>query len=286
MTVPIVRGRDWRALARDAHRQSAAGDIRAAQATARTAVAQWVAAGARRVAPNLRRNVVMLHGGRCGSTVLVDLLAQHFEVDWDGEIFTDGNIMPPDENPIAFLLQRVGDSQSSMYGIEIKSRQDAILDIDLGFLFDLLVQLDFRHIIYLRRRNLLRRLVSSDIAMATGQWHAGIRHDLRTRPVHVDVGPGPDGILHRLDNEARALKRIEQVLQGEPHLSLNYEDDVMADPLAAYVRIRDYLELPPLRRIEVRLRRTNPLPLTAMVANHAELAAALAGSRYEAMLHD
>ena len=276
----------WQALAQLAYVQSIIGAGDLAQATARAAVHRWASSGARRVAPNLRRNVVMLHCGRCGSTVLADLLAQHFELDWDGEIFTETHRFPPHENPISFLLQCVGDSMSSMYGIEIKSRQDEIHRIDLDFLFALLDELAFSKTVFLRRRNLVRRLVSSDIAATTNQWHARVRDRLEARPVHISVAPGEDGIRCRLEREARALRRIERVLQTRPHLALHYEDDVMDDPMRGYTMVRDYLELTPLRRVEVRLRRTNPVPVSAMVSNFAELAQALAGTRFEAMLHD
>jgi hypothetical protein len=132
-------------------------------------------------------------------------------------------------------------------------------------------------VLTLRRRNLLRHVLSNMTIEATGQVHdrsGAAGH----RQLHVD----PDHVLHWIRIREQVGHDEDRALDGIPHESFVYEED-LADP-AVWQRTADRafgclgISTTP---VSVNLMRRNPTDLSHLISNYAELASALKGTPYE-----
>ena len=246
-----------------------------------------------------RGNIVMIHIGRCGSTVLGNLLNQHPHITWDGEVYQDvfrerqhaDKSLPPieDVDPARYLLHRSNRVFSRFYGFEVKFFHLRALGTNIdSYLEDLESLLGKMHFIVLERRNTLRVIVSTVAARRTGVWHLG---ESQARPadlVNVDVDAvfvnrKNDGLLDLLREFSRDFSDTEALLRNRSALHLTYEDDIRRDPRAAYRKVCDFLDLPAVP-VSTRFVPTNPAPLHEIVENFDDIRSLLTGTEFEWML--
>jgi len=242
-----------------------------------------------------RKYVVMLHEGRCGSQVLGNMLDEHGDIHWAGEIFEPHMGVETDVRGER-LLQRVIDAsrasgRSKVYGLEIKylsqlQLSDQCLDMDLGELVASLRALGFTYFIVLHRMNHLRRTVSAQVGRKQGKWHSCKKADKPTR-VRIDVDSVESGrerkfLLDVFADMDRDFKRVSELLADQA-LFMTYEDDVCADPRAGYEKICTFLGVE-CENPEISLRRTNPFSYEQIVENFDDVKAVLRGTQYEWML--
>ncbi len=246
--------------------------------------------------PGARDMMVLFHVGRCGSTVLADLLNQHRELSWGSELFNYSQLAAvPGFRPTREWIRAVIDMSSvsrrdRCFGFESRIhdfRPDRIPWTIREFVA-FLEQLGFTRFVVLRRSNLLRIVISANVAGKTRQMQA--RHS-PSEPTRVRVDPaepwiawGWEGslvaILERLE---RFYAEVDEVLAGRRALGLTYETDIESDPRIAYGKVCALLGLEPAA-VNVRLARANPFTIEQMISNYDEVAAALRGTRYEWML--
>lgn len=133
------------------------------------------------------RGVALFHIGRSGSTMLGDLLDQHSAIAWDGEIYEHAfqrverktgplflssdtsllelcmqpwsELLPPDA--LEYLQERIALTQKSVYGFEVKFFHLRFFGMSLVDYVEGLKNLGFDAFVILKRRNLLRAIVSS-----------------------------------------------------------------------------------------------------------------------------
>lgn len=259
--------------------------------------------------PALR--VAMFHAGRCGSTVLGEMLAAQGEVFWAGEIFegmTDryrGLARHPEA--VDRILRRSMAEPFSLrslvrrdqyprryrvYGFETKYRSEQHLRAgwigqELPAYLARLEALGFDRFIVLHRHHHLRKLVSGIAGFQSGVWHTQTGTG---RPVAVDLpvndfrfGPWRGSLVECLRDLDAQYAHLIATLAGRQVLHLNYEEHVSADPAVAYRAVCAFLGLPaPL--VGTRLKKTNPFPLHHSVRNWDEVVSALAGTEYAWML--
>lgn len=238
--------------------------------------------------------VTTFHIGRSGSTVLGDLLDQHAAVTWLGEIYEwpefRGRPAPP--GPGSELLRRLKTRlpvPTPVAGIEAKfyhlhDHHLALTDF-LGELRSLGAR-QYRFVV-LRRRNYLRKIVSSLAARERGQWFA--RPGQAVPPVRVAIDPSRvciDGDAQPLVDYLRdwddQFDQLDAALGDTGALRLTYEDDIEADPRVAYRKVCTYLGLEP-GTPAVRFHRTTPQPLADVVTTLDGVRQALAGTPWEWM---
>lgn len=165
-----------------------------------------------------------------------------------------------------------------------------VLGVDLDDLVDALERGGTERWVLLHRRNYLRRVVSGAVGRERGSYHQR-RADGPAELVQVtldldDVPFGPGApLLDVFDELARGERELGELLAGRDTLWLTYEDDIEQDPRRAYERACEFLGLP-VQDVDVRLRRTTPFPLSAVVSNLDEVRRALDGTRYAWMLDD
>lgn len=245
----------------------------------------------------LQQLVTTFHIGRSGSTVLGDLLNQHPGVQWLGEIyewpeFRDRPAAPgPGSELLRRLRTRLPAVRKPVAGIEAKFYH--LHDHGVA-LHDFLDELRGEaagtgrcRFIVLRRKNYLRKIVSSLAARQRGRWFA--RPGSPVPPVRLEINPERvciDGdaqpLLDYLRDWDAQFDQLDATLATEGALSLTYEDDIEQDPLVAYRKVCRYLGLEP-GAPEVRYYRTTPEPLPDIVTTLDAVRRALAGSGYEWM---
>ena len=248
------------------------------------------------------QKTAMLHFGRSGSTVLAKMLEAHPAVAWHHEYFTlleqrdPGAIVMPADAMLAHIDALAARAHPSrrLLGYEVKL---------INFLHNpacsaqnfaraLAIRTEPTQMVILRRRNTLKRILSSYRAMKTGVYHVksdqgldGTRYAVPLQALgDPDTGTPPTDIVDLLD---RAIAREEAVVRnvrgtGLDVAILTYEDDIEADPVAGYRRMLDLFGLTP-QDARPGLKKTGTA-LADEITNYDALKATLAGTPYAWML--
>jgi hypothetical protein len=245
--------------------------------------------------------VVLFHVGRSGSTLLGDLLGQHPQFYWDGEIYEDlfqameqrrrrPRTAAREIDPLRYLECRMAWPGARLFGFEVKFFHLQFFGVPLADYLGRLEQKGFQNIILLERRNTLRVILSGLIAAHSGQWH--LSPGKRCRPMKVMLGRHPIAIDRRrgslisfLEEYRHSFGHLEELLRGKRFLRLVYEDDLQQNPLIGYHRVCRFLKIPPVNA-RVRYARTNPFPLSDLVEDIEKMRELIKGTPFEWMGHD
>jgi hypothetical protein len=247
-------------------------------------------------------NIVMYHLGRCGSTVLGSLLDQNPRIYWDGELYTRFFLKGPKENngesisgilqqdPMKILQRRMLKAFHRHYGTEIKPFHFSLMHRSPQAFIESLDLLKFNHVIILDRRNRLRKIISSLIGKDQKKYHLRSgespklnRIFLNTQQVTIDSYS--KSLVQCLSDYDEQFAELEKILGDRKILKLIYEDDIESDPIQAYQKVCDFINVKP-HNAEIKFTRTNPFPVRDLIENFSEVEGVLRGTPYEWMLHD
>lgn len=242
------------------------------------------------------------HMGRCGSTVLQKMLNKRGDITADSEIygvFAQQLKAGGSDDAESFTSERIlrltqKPKPGKLYLFEVKffSALDLrYFDGDIGAYLDWLSeQYGVRDAITMRRRNTLRRLVSTRIAVARGRYfdEQGTAIELPRVSLPLDAMSfgqlkcGLVELIEAIDAEYEALEKA-LAARGWTTLPIVYEDDIEADPRRAYDKVCRHFGLPerPMEPLQARI---NTAPLAETVTNIDAVAEALAGTRHAWML--
>lgn len=251
----------------------------------------------------------MFHIGRSGSTVLSDMLNDHFSVYWDGEVFYESTPLGPEDSPpvdlvssrwrtskyypdlpYKFIESQAARASGLTYGCEVKFYHLFNNSIRLNEFVQQLSDLGFDRFIVLKRKNFLRKIVSSAIALQTGRYHQPTRSkqlltQISVDPLAIRVDGNTTPLLERLEKFDNDFNELATLLQGRKVLELSYEDHIEADPRVAYRMACDFLAITP-KDVAIRYSKTNPYPLRELIRNFEDFAESLRNTRFEWMLED
>jgi LPS sulfotransferase NodH len=235
---------------------------------------------------------VILAAPRTGSNMLCSMLNSHPLVICHHELFNPegihyaldrrageidlGSPAERDRDPTGFL-RRLWRHSGGAKALGFKLNRDQ----NEAAFHAVLSDPDVRKII-LVRRNRIETFISELIAQETGRWESYATSDVRpyARTIHVDA-------RQLLDHVARnhgyyATIRETLAATGQRHLEVAYED---LGRRAEQRRILNYLGVRAGNAaLQPATRKVNARDLRDIIANHAALAAALAGSELEAEL--
>lgn len=247
------------------------------------------------------RPVAVFHTGRCGSTVLERKLNQHPKIMADGEIFavTYQNHLQNHRKitPQAFFdLHRSNITRDHpakadyLFQVKYLSGLDmALFDGGLPAHLDFLHSRGTSHAIVLHRKNALRRLVSTRIAIERGRYHDPVSSSPEQVTVHFDADRVHLGGTYEL-TEVLALLETEHAAlldalksQNIAVLDLTYEDHIEPNPSIATDRVLTFLNQPHMS-LPTTLARVQTSLLSQTLRNYAQVAERLAGTRFEWML--
>lgn len=217
---------------------------------------------------------IVLSRSRTGSNMLISFLNSHPNVHTEVGIF--GNL---NGRSYKDILAKVFGKQPYY----IKSKGFKIFyyhpqDDDSGDLWDSLVNMDGLCVIHLKRRNILRVLISRKIAGYEDVWESTSTKGLdarRNKAVTFTVDELEEGFKQTRDWENGGDEKFRE----HPLLSIYYES-LVNDPEGAFSKITDFLGVryvPP----ETKLRRQNPERLRNIVINYDELKLAFTGTEWQ-----
>jgi hypothetical protein len=230
-------------------------------------------------------NICLWHAGRCGSTVLGDLFMQDGRIVWGGEILESyskqieaGNLQSA---PWSEVKRRIRKNQraagSKIFGFEMKVWHLIRMGFEPAKMLEFLKEQRYEKHIILERKNYLRIIVSSAVAIATSKFHCRLEENPIPQRIHISL----EEVRFLLQIYDQYYKELKKLLSDE-FLLITYEDDILPDPVIAYKKIVSSLELTP-KNVTVRYQRTNPKALEKIVINIDEIRQHLKGTRYEWM---
>ncbi len=240
-------------------------------------------------------NIVVFHNGRVGSTVLASLLNQHSKIQWDGELFVKRGIYNQHfrDMPIEFLRQKTYQYKTEFYVFELKSMPNQHLGKDeLNMTFDdfmkILNDFNFKYYINIKRKNYIKQYISLERVIQKNIIHTDKK--INKGKIKIDVNKTRIGLnFDTMLNNFRLLDEhyvaIESKIKSKKSLFLTYEDDILPNPLIAYRKICNLLEIKP-ENPTIELKRTNPYPIKDMVENYSEICEIIKNTKYEWMLDD
>jgi hypothetical protein len=231
------------------------------------------------------RRFCILTNARTGSQLLVRLLDSHPRVRCESEILGTSHLLPYTWVKGRSRLARLRGGAEA-YGFKVSSfnlspeLRFAVMKKGFGPVVDELAARDF-HPIHLRRKNLLRQVVSQMRGLADERWHARVDDDVRPARLIVDV-PVLFASMLRFEEHDTALARI---LEGRDHTTLWYEDalEQAEDHQATADAVFELLGVPhhPVRSD---IRKTSRGGLDLDVENADEVATALRATRFAAFV--
>lgn len=247
-----------------------------------------------------KNNICLLHSGRCGSTVLGDLLGKHNSIQWEGELlghlFYDRNSKSfrrssRDFGDIRKLINlRMKTTVNKYFGFELKRVHLECVSVEISDFIDYLRNLGFDYFILLERKNHLRTILSYTIARQSGNWHVHrtdkLDHQLiqlNLDKVYLEYDEMP--LLDALGKMSTYYDEFRNTLRnrGINYLDLTYEVDILNDPYQAYSKILNFIHIKPSNP-KIRFRKTNPFKVSELISNFDELSLALKNTPYAWML--
>ena len=243
--------------------------------------------------------IAMFHIGRCGSTVLGNLLDQHEKILWDGEIYyqqwQEADFQLESFDNSKFLKRRALSAGSRYYGFDIKfldHQHLAIAQLELEKLVSEFQKAGATHFIILRRENHLRTLISWMVGRARKQHHIRSRDSATETRVELNVEgfsfgvvPVKRSLLEWFEHIDESYSRLHEELKGLRVLDVSYENDIKDNPQVAYQRCCKFLGVEKTAA-KVQFSRTNPFPVHQLLENPDEVREALEGTIYEWMIDE
>jgi hypothetical protein len=234
-------------------------------------------------------NVCLWHAGRCGSTVLAELIGQSGQFNWWGEYFEQSSKRAEEqgENPDIMWSTTLRELKNQLFlagarplGIEFKLWHAYRLKRDIPTVLRSLQALGFSSHVILERRNYLRIYLSGRVRVASGISHTTDARRVFSSQIHIDPERALDEV-RRCDEYYRQLKGLL------PHSSfyLCYEDHLFADPTVGYNMFLRHFGYP-ITAATPMLKKTNARDPRELVTNWPELAAAFRDSPYAWMITD
>lgn len=244
----------------------------------------------------------MVHIGRCGSTVVAKLLAQHGQIFWANElyepIFKQWDRLNPDFTqpgvmampPIEYLKLSISKSNAKTYGFEIKPYHFRLIKIPFEEYIKEIERLGFKHFILLDRKNKLRKIISSIKAKESGVYHLekGSKPQFQKINISLDniqIDHESKSLLSFINDYIKDINFIDNILKDKNLLKLSYEEDIEKDPMNAYGKICDFIGVKNLNPT-ISLAKTTPFSIKELVDNYDEVANYLNFSSHAWMLED
>ncbi|MCO6045361.1 hypothetical protein NG895_15725 [Aeoliella sp. ICT_H6.2] len=246
---------------------------------------------------NRRGVVLMLHIGRCGSTVLANMLHQNPEVYWDGKIHRIAQQLygkrVADLDYARWTKEQFVISGSRYYGFEYKFLEDqysAVLGTTTERFLAACEKIGVTHYIVLKRRNTLRHLISHYASKNRGNWHISPDGESRAQQFAIDCGCVTTGsapgrtLMAYLQEVDHAYAKISTLLAEQNVLQIDYEEDIEScNANAAYQKVCEFLDIT-CCEVAVKNRKTNPFSPAQSLTNYSEVVGCLNGTAYEWML--
>lgn len=225
------------------------------------------------------KKFILLSRARTGSTLFMTLMNSHPQVRMEAEIF--GRLYGSSNEEILRRAFRKEAPFIQAKGFKLFYYHP--LDAEPAQLQQLLLQIPDLHIIHLRRRNILRTMVSQKIASQSSVWRKDNetqKLNTQNKQVEFSVEELEKGFRQTLNWEDSA----REVFKNKPFLELTYED-LAQDRVSSMNRAFDFLGLRH-HQVKTHLERQNPEPLDSLIRNFAELTTAFSNTQWESYFQE
>jgi LPS sulfotransferase NodH len=225
--------------------------------------------------PSLR--FVIFGSGRTGSSLLMDLLNSHPEIECEDEILSHRVL-----NARRFLDARAELSRRPVFGFKLKLHHLTTQGITDPAAFLGRLHAGGCRIVHLARRDRLRQALSSAVARQRLAQHQTVAERRpRPGPFRIDV----PWLIMRMRELDASLEGERATLAGLPHLALWYEDDLLRRESfqPTLDRVFDHLSLRPAP-VSTEYLRTGTDRLADLVANLDEIREALRETEYAPLI--
>jgi len=243
--------------------------------------------------PWMRPGVCFYHQGRCGSTVVANLLGQHPKIFDCGEIFLPyvrKKYLPTKPENILRVWQTLAFPKFPLAAVKFFECMDlSVLGLNITEFVDVVRHCGYRKFIILNRKNYLRKIVSREMAIQRkGKWHfkvneepplVTIRLDVENLRIGAKTAPKTAHIVDIFKYMDEQYQCLRMALAGEDVLELTYEEDIFNDPVSAYTKVCNWLNVESLVS-QIGFRRSNVMKLDEVVENWSEVLEALRGTQY------
>ena len=216
-----------------------------------------------------------------------DLFRQDERIVWGGEVLEsyskqieEGKLQSAEWNEVKRRIRKNQMAAGSrIFGFEMKVWHLRRMGIEPVEMLEFLKGQRYEKHIILERQNYLRIIVSGAVARETSKFHYGLDEKPISKKIHINL----EEVRFLLQVYDQYYKELKKLL-SDGSLLITYEDDILPDPVIAYKKIVNSLNLPP-KNVDVRYQRTNPKALKEIVINIDEIHQHLKGTQYEWMLN-
>ena len=238
----------------------------------------------------VKNRFIVFGQSRCGSTLLTELLASHPDVDCRGEIYYHAPFLP---HLYRQAVERT--SHGSTFGFKMHVHQlDSKLHLDKKNqqTFVKTLRDDGYRFIYLRRRNVVRHVMSDQLRSAGGSTHVRAITDTKAEPLGK-ASEQPDklrvditDVINHIRIREHYWTLAEELLQDISYHTVEYERD-LADGTQHQATLDALFDFLGLDRapVSTNLRRINTKPLEDLVENFGELETSLSGTPWKDYLY-
>ncbi len=227
------------------------------------------------------RRFIVLSRSRTGSSMLISFLNSHRNIHADGEIFSKlSGRHYEDVLARAFSKQPFYVKAKGFKIFYYHPQDDKSSDV-----WDALASLDDLHVIHLKRRNILRTLISRKLAGIQDVWSAR----------STDPHSGADGkemvVTFTVDELSEGFKQTrgweqsgDEMFRNHPLVSIYYED-LVNDPDSTFYKVTEFLGVPYVKP-KTQLRKQNTKSMRETVINYEELKSAFAETEWQPFFDD
>jgi len=223
------------------------------------------------------KKFVIFTVGRSGSGLLVNLLQSHAHINCDDELFQRRLF-----SPLNYLRFKERLSRKDVYGFKLNTYHFRIQKIEKPLQFVGEIYDAGYRIISLKRRNLLRQVISHMFALHRNMFHQRNSQDKRPhQPFIVSL----DKLQEELSLFESYWALRDQILEHFPAFELYYEDDLSDSTKhqTTMDKVSGFLDVPP-SRVQTSLSKTTPKELSSFIANFDQVRAFLRGTKYAEFL--
>ena len=216
---------------------------------------------------------IVLTRSRTGSNMLISMLDSHPNIRAEGELLRDLN---PKFHGVALnLVFSRQPSYIGASGFKIfygHARQDSGTRV-----WDQLERMEHLSVVHLKRRNILRTVVSERIALDQGIWLARSSQNLPKprKRIRLSIEEAERAFSLTKLRETEGDRRF-----GDLALLDVYYEDLVCEAQAIFRKVTEFLNVPFVEPI-TRLRKQNPEPLTDLLVNYDELQSAFSGTEWQ-----
>lgn len=207
---------------------------------------------------------LILTRARTGSNLLISYLNNHPNIRAYGEVF--GNIGNKNIQDLIDIVYSKKSHITKSVGFKIfyyhpnDSKSQDIWDYLLS---DIRIK-----VIHLKRKNLLRSLVSELIAYKTNIWkeiHVGNSIKSDQKKIYVDV----NSLINQINQNLEWIESFEKKFKEHDSMNINYED-LVKNPDSTLNSIFSFLQVKKIK-VQSFLQKQNPEKLEDLIINYSEL---------------